>query len=60
MFSGLDHQVAVDAVLEHHLLSARVELPEHAELDVVALGAEPPAEEQAGVMAVRLLTVLIY
>ena len=52
VFSGLDHQVAVDSLLQHHLLAARVELPVHAEHDVVALGAEPPAEQQTVIPAV--------
>ena len=55
MFAGLHHQVAVDALLEHHLLAAGVELPEHAEHYVVALGAEPPSEDAA----ISVLSMLV-
>ena len=60
MFAGLDHQVAVDAVFQHHLLAARVELLEHAEHDVVALGAEPPAEDDTAMLTVRQVIDLQY
>ena len=39
--------MAVDSFLHHHLLSSGVVLLEHAEHDVVALGAESPAEDTA-------------